>query len=132
MNSKTNPLLALSAIAYSAGALPLLFMPEELMTAVGAESTPVGATLLQLLAGALFGFAMLNWMSRHSRLGGIFGRPLVLANFAQAAVAVPALARIVLAGDHSLPLVVALGIYGLLLIAFGAKLFGPTPVDNRG
>jgi hypothetical protein len=57
---------------------------------------------------------------------------LVLANFAQAAVAVPALARIVLAGDQSLPLVVALGIYGLLLIAFGAKLFGPTPVDNRG
>jgi hypothetical protein len=132
MNSKTNPLLALSAIAYGAGALPLLFMPEELMMAVGAESTPVGATLLQLLAGALFGFAMLNWMSRHSRLGGIFGRPLVLANFAQAAVAVPALARIVLAGDQSLPLVVALGIYGLLLIAFGAKLFGPTPVDNRG
>ncbi|MBZ0113294.1 MAG: hypothetical protein K8J08_12600 [Thermoanaerobaculia bacterium] len=132
MNPKANPLLAFSALAYGAGALPLLFMPEELMTATGAESNPISVTVLQLLAGALFGFAMLNWMSRYSRLGGIFGRPLIVANFAHAAIAVPALIRIVLAGDRSLPFMIAPGIYGLLLVGFGAKLFGPTPVDDRG
>jgi hypothetical protein len=119
-------------LAYGASALPLLFLPEELMTAVGAESSPASLTVLQLLAGALFGFAMLNWISRYSRLGGIFGRPLVIANVAHAAIAVPALARLVLAGNRSLPFLITLGIYGLLLVGFGAKLFGPTPVDDHG
>ena len=129
MNPKANRLLTLAATLYAAAALPLLFTPQELISSIGASPSPSSETVLQVLAGALFGFAMINWMNRYSRLGGIFGRPLIVANFAHAAVALPALVRLVLAEGWSVVFGVPLVLYALLVLAFGSKLFGPTPVD---
>ena len=33
------------------------------------------------MAGLYLGLAMLSWMSRGQAIGGIYGRPLVMANF---------------------------------------------------
>ena len=35
---------------------------------------------VQTVGAAYLAFAMLNWMSRGSTIGGIYGRPLVVAN----------------------------------------------------
>ncbi len=128
MERRAHPLLVASACLYGAAALPLLFLPDELTAWLGGAPAASTTLVLQVLAGAFLGFAMLNWMSRYSRIGGIFGRPLVLANFALGAVAVPTLARAAI-DTPSGPLLVALIASIALLLGFGSRLFGATPVD---
>jgi len=55
-----------------------LFFPDLVMGDVlsSAASVPI-----QLFGGALLAFAFLNWMGRRAILGGVYGRPIVVANF---------------------------------------------------
>jgi hypothetical protein len=80
-------LLVISAVVYFAAAVPLLFAPEELLTVAGVPTSILDKALLQVIGSAIFGFAMLNWLNRYSRVGGIFGRPLVAGNLAHAGTA---------------------------------------------
>jgi hypothetical protein len=125
---KSNPLLVFAAIAYFAAALPLLFAPEEILAFAGAASSPLVVALLQTLACALLGFAMLDWMSRFARIDGIFGRPLVVANLAHAVSAALLLGKLALHGPARPPvLLIAVAVYGLLAVGFGWAMFGPSP-----
>lgn len=121
--SGNEPLLTASAIVYAAGALPLLFAPAEILVGLGGERSALAETLLQLVAGLLFGFAMLNWMSRAGRVGGIYNRPLVVANFAQAAIVTATLARTVPGAGAGWPGWAALIVWAALGLGFTAKLF---------
>lgn len=123
MKERPSILLLVSAVAYFAAALPLLFAPEELLALAGGEVSRLAVGSLQVLGSALFGFAMLNWMQRHSRIGGIFGRPVVVANLGHAGSAALLLAPIALRSEASPPLLIALAVYAPLAIAFGAKFF---------
>ncbi|HSM12680.1 MAG TPA: hypothetical protein VLA66_01305 [Thermoanaerobaculia bacterium] len=124
--SENEPLLTTSAIVYAAGALPLLFAPAEILVALGGERSALAETLLQLVAGLLFGFAMLNWMSRNGRVGGIYNRPLVVANFAQAAIVTATLARVLPGSGAPWIAWAALAIWLPVGLGFLAKLFrGP-------
>lgn len=63
-----------------AAGLALQFALHEVLAAAGVEAT-AGAAAAAQVAGALYlGFAMLNWMSTGARMGGIYARPLVMAN----------------------------------------------------
>lgn len=132
MEERPSPLLVAAAILYFAAALPLLFAPEELLGWLGGAGSSVDPALLQVLAGAVFGFAILDWMSRYTKIGGIYGRPLVLANFIHAAIAALSLARASFGGSASPALWVGLALYAVLAAAFGAKLFlAPRSVSSR-
>jgi hypothetical protein len=120
---RLNPLLVVAAVLFGAGALPLLFAPDELLRLAGAVPSPLTAGLLQVLGCALVGFALLDWMARYTRIDGIFGRPLVIANLGHTASAALLLARLA-ARVHGSPFVfAAVGAYGLLALAFGSRLF---------
>ena len=123
MNPRPSVLLTLSAALYFAVALPLLFAPEELLAFAGARPSTLDVTLLQVLGSAVFGFAMLNWMNRHSRIGGIFGRPAVAANLAHAGSAALLLGHIASRTPFSPLLTAPLALYGALAVAFGFKFF---------
>ena len=102
-----------------------LFAPEVLLSAISmAFVTPHWP--VQLLASAWLGLAMLNWSTRGFTLGGILGRPVVLANFAHYFVAAMSTVRPVLAGGRPGPMVV-LVVFGLLAVAYGYLLFARTP-----
>ena len=66
---------------------------------------------------------MLNWAYRFSMIGGIYGRPVVIANLAHAASAALLLAPIARRTPFSWPLAGALAVYGVLAVAFGWKFF---------
>lgn len=70
----------------------LVFAPQETAAFFFAEggAPPV---LLSLVGAALFGFGQLNWMTRQQPLGGIYGRPVVMANLGHFVVGGLALAR---------------------------------------
>jgi hypothetical protein len=125
MTEKPNLLLTSTAVAYFAASLALIFAGDELLAAAGAARTSLELALLQLLGAALFSLAMLNWMNRYSRIGGIFGRPLVVVNLTNSAIAALMLVHLVSRVGLSVALAGALGFYGLLALAFGAKLFLP-------
>ena len=58
----------------------LVFAPRELLAYL-APGTPASASwIAQLLGAAFIGFAWLNWLNRGALLGGIYARPVVLAN----------------------------------------------------
>ncbi len=122
MNDRPNPLLLGSAVLYFAAALPLLFAPDELLSYAGAAPSALDSVLLQVIGSAIFGFAMLNWMNRFGPIGGIYGRPVVIANFSHAAIAALSLGHIALRSAFSAPLAVVLAAYGVLAAAFGFKL----------
>jgi hypothetical protein len=113
-------LLATSAAAMALAGVLLTFLPQEVLAATtGVAATPPAAAIVQV-AGALYlGFAILDWMNRGNRHGGIYGRPLVVANLLQFWAAGMALLK---AGGH--PALTAAGVVSLALgVAFGALLF---------
>lgn len=123
MNDRPNLLLLGSAVLYFLASLPLLFAPEELLRYAGATVSTLNTSLLQVIGSAIFGFAMLNWMNRFGVIGGIYGRPVVIANLTHAATAALLLGKIALRAPLSAPLTAALVVYGVLAVAFGFKLF---------
>ena len=124
---KPNLLLAASAVAYFAAAVALLFAPEETAALLGAAADGGRDRMLQVLGGALLGFAMLNWASRYSRTEGILGRPIVLANLAHTATAFLVLVRPAVRSSGDPALWVPAVAYLVLGLAFGSRLFARSP-----
>ena len=58
-----------------------LFLPKNLIQQLHLSYSPMLEYILQLLGGLYLGLAMLSWMSRGQVIGGIYNRPLIMANF---------------------------------------------------
>jgi len=93
----TRVLMSASAVVLGAVGVFLLFAPDVASIAAGVAALPATMVIVQLIGVLYLGFAVLNWMSRGSTIGGIYARPLAVANvmhFASgAAVLVKALSR---------------------------------------
>lgn len=76
---KTHLIMQASALYLGVLGLALHFAPEEMARALGASGE--GGAVLGLAAGPYLGMAALNWLGRNAVYGGIFGRPVVFANF---------------------------------------------------
>jgi hypothetical protein len=75
MNTKF--LMTSSSLVLGAAGVFALFMPDVLLPAQGGA----GLMLVQLMGGLYFAFAMMNWTAKDSAIGGIYARPVSLANF---------------------------------------------------
>ncbi len=97
-----------------------------LLPAVVPGFPPAAAWLGQLLAAAWLGVAALNWLQRATVLGGIYGRPVVLANLALYLVSALSLLRVVAGGAAPAAVWGALALAAPLALAYGALLLrGP-------
>lgn len=76
----TNRLLVVISAVYAVSGLALLFVPELILAQATAVVPPIAVWLIGILGGALIALALLNWFQRHTMMGGIYGRPLLLAN----------------------------------------------------
>lgn len=79
MNTKI--LMILSVAYFATIGLLLTFIPQELNAYLNISAGPVSVLISQTLGAALLAFALLNWMTRGNILGGIYGKPLMMANF---------------------------------------------------
>jgi hypothetical protein len=72
----------MSASALTLGLLGVAasFAPQEIVATLGLAPARLADLLVQVIGGLYLGFAMLNWMARGSVMGGIYGRPFVMAN----------------------------------------------------
>ena len=114
---------ACSIILGLAGIL-LSFIPLEIMRILGLESSKQLLFLMQVSGALYFGFAMLNWMTKSSLIGGIYNRPIAVANFSHFLIAGLALTKGVFA-NPGLPLVIqmAAAVYLVFAVSFGIILF---------
>jgi hypothetical protein len=83
---RPDPLLAGSALLFGFAGLVLIFAPVEAMSSIGAGAAPAGVWVAQLLGAAIFALSQLNWMQRFAKVGGIFGRPILVPNLVFATV----------------------------------------------
>lgn len=104
------------------GGLTLLFAPDIVLPRLIPAFPAAAAWLGQLLAAAWLALAALNWLSQSTLLGGIYARPVVLANAAFYFIAAMVLFKVVTRHDASaalwfvlVPVVLFAGIYGWLL-----------------
>jgi hypothetical protein len=120
----TRILMTASAGMLAAAGLLLSFIPAEVLPFFDLPSTPTLQLLLQVLGGLYFGYGMLNWMAKASLLGGIYNRPIAIANFAHFFIAGLALMKGVLASPAAPTALWGIAlIYCLFSVCFGLVLF---------
>lgn len=131
MNARlTTATITVFAVVLMGGGVALTFLPEEIGSAVFGPDAP--GIVLAVLGGALFGLGLLNWMTRRAPIGGIYGRPVLMANLVHFTVAGLALLRMALdepvgVGFWAITLVYLAGLafYGLLLFKGPADPLSP-------
>ncbi len=116
-------LMAASALFLFALGLPCVFAPDVVLTRLTGGTSP-GTEILVQLTGALYvGFAALNWMSKGSLMGGIYGRPVAIGNLLHFVAGGFALIKAASAlGQPAVAWAVAVG-YVLFAIGFGLVVF---------
>lgn len=119
----TKILMILSATAMAAAGLAASFFPQELLAYADAWSEVVEVALVQVLGALYLGFALLNWTARGNVIGGVFNRPIALANFMHTGIVTVILGKILLADHQSILLVAAVAVYALFALWFAAVLF---------
>jgi hypothetical protein len=110
--------------------LALLFGSDTVLPRLIPDYPATARWLGQLLGAAWLGVAALNWWSRSTILGGIYGRPIVLANVTTYLIG--ALVMLGAARRGGLPdsLWAAVGLALVLAAAYGWLLLrGPLPRD---
>lgn len=94
--------------------------------------------LIEILGALYFGFAMLNWMTRTSIIGGLYNKPISVANFTHFFIAGIALLKGVMA-DLNLPVIIwaMAAVYIIFAGCFGISFYKnpeaekhPVPKDH--
>lgn len=129
MNSKI--IMTSSAAVLAAAAFIFTFMPLEFLRYTNLESTKTAELFVQVLGALYFGFAMLNWMTRTSIIGGIYNKPIAVANFSHFFIAGIALVKAVLYNpDLSYAIWIIAVIYAFFTICFGI-IFSRNPITEK-
>jgi len=107
MNTKL--IMTITAILFAVIGLSLTFAPDYVMASMGISPNKSIELILQILGGTYYGFAMLNWMAKGAIIGGIYNKPIAMANFAQFLIAGMALTK---ASFYNKNLPVTVGVLG--------------------
>lgn len=80
MKMNTKLLMSSSAVSLGIIGLSLTFLAPEIAGYILVPSTTIVQLFIQLLGALYFAFAMLNWMAKGNVMGGIYNRPIAIAN----------------------------------------------------
>ena len=118
----TRALMSVSAAFTAVVGLAMSFIPQELLRYQGLIPETTTVVLVQVTGALYLAFAMLNWLSRGNIIGGIYARPLTLANFLHFAVVAIVLVKYLMAG-FSMKLVAIVVPYVIIAGWFALVLF---------
>jgi hypothetical protein len=121
--TRSKLLLSAAATFFGVAGAGATFLPHELLLHVRQPDARILVVFIQALGALYLAFAMLDWMSRGATIGGIYGRPLVVANFLYFTMTGIVLVRWAAAGAPPGILVLA-GLHVLFAVCFGAVMFG--------
>lgn len=121
MNTKI--LMTGSALFMGAIGIALTFMPQEILAYSKVDSAGFAPLMLQIMGALYLGLAMMNWMSREAIIGGIYNRPVVMANTIHFTVGALTLLKGLRSTPVSAPDIVLCAGYALFGVWFGVVLF---------
>jgi hypothetical protein len=126
--STTKIIMILSAAFLAVIGISLTFLPAEIAGITGIAPDKTFTVILQLLGALYFSFAMLNWMAKGILIGGIYGKPVSVANMTHFVIGTLALIKLLL-NNHDLPypIWILAGIYAVFAVLFG-MIFSKNPV----
>ena len=123
--------MTLSAIFLALIGVGLTFLPAEIAGLTGLVTSKPLLLLLQILGALYFAFAMLNWMAKGSIIGGIYNRPVALANFTHFFMVAVYLVK-ALMNNHTLPFEVwLLGVVYVVFAVLFWMIFSKHPVGDK-
>jgi hypothetical protein len=73
--------MSMSSLVMGLAGIFALFAPDILLTMLNVPSANPLDVLIQLMGALYFSMAMMNWTAKDSIIGGIYARPISLANF---------------------------------------------------
>ncbi len=86
--------------------------------------------LVQLMGALYFSFALMNWTAKDSAIGGIYARPVSLANFSHFFSGVLLLLKYQLSNEINLFVVAALVVYAVYAVCFYWLVFRATGLKS--
>jgi len=122
MNTK----IVMIATALFCGVLGILclFLPQEMAAYFQLEINSASALLFKLLSALYLGFAILNWMGKANLIGGIYSRPVAIANFTHFLIGTISLSKLLSDVQIHFALVLSLTIiYAVFALIFGYIFF---------
>ncbi|HET9905082.1 MAG TPA: hypothetical protein VFQ23_00530 [Anaerolineales bacterium] len=131
MNTKL--LMTASSLVLGLTGIVALFAPDVLLAMLGVPMANPLSVLIQLLGALYFSIAMMNWTAKDSAIGGIYARPVSLANFAHFFIGALLLIRYQLSNEFNLLIFLVLVVYVIFAALFYWLVFRATgiPVNKN-
>ena len=126
MNTKL--LMTTSSLMLALAGIFTLFAPDVLVALFGGPMANTLSALVQLMGALYFSMAMMNWTAKDSAIGGIYARPVSLANFAHFFIGMLLLARVVLSSGFNFSITLLLAVYAIFAILFYWLVFRATGI----
>ena len=120
-----------SSLYLGAAGLFALFAPEELLKLLGLPQASPLSVIMQLMGALYLSFALMNWTAKDSIVGGIYLRPISLANFAHFTIGALILVKDQLSNIASASLLGILIVYVVFAIIFTWLVFIHTGIENK-
>ena len=116
--------MTVASVILGATGATLIFVSDIVLSSLSIEINQSSLLLGQIVGALYFGFAMLNWMTKESLIGGIYNRPIAVANLTHFMIAGLALVKAVASNPElPKPVWVAAGAYAVFGILFMIILF---------
>ena len=124
MNTKI--LMTSSSLFLALAGVFLLFVPDVLLSALGVSVTAQASVLVQMLGALYFSFALMNWTAKDSAIGGIYARPVSLANFSHFFSGALLLVKFLFSNPFSIPIFLVTLLYAVFAVIFYWLVFRAT------
>jgi hypothetical protein len=124
-------ILTLSAVALFIGGGACLFAPDELARLLDPTTARGLPVAIQLLGGSFLGFALMNWMSRRNRIGGIYARPLGIGNLLLFTTGALTLGKAVSAGSLPAAAEAVCALFAAIAASFAWLVFVHDPLSDQ-
>tara|TARA_B100000700_G_scaffold278033_1_gene325855 strand:- start:50 stop:415 length:366 start_codon:yes stop_codon:yes gene_type:complete len=112
--------------------ISLIFLPKEILDYFELSASDTLELLMQITGSLYFAFAMLNWMSKGSIIGGIYGRPIAIANLTHFVIAGLSLIKGIMANTGLSYVIWSIAIvYSIFAILFGIVAFKHPVSKNK-
>jgi hypothetical protein len=126
MNTKL--LMTSSSLILALAGMFALFAPDVLLALLGVPIANPLSVLIQLMGALYFSMAMMNWTAKDSAIGGIYARPVSIANFSHFFIGTLLLAKVVLSNAFNLSTALVLAVYAIFAILFYWLVFRSTGI----
>jgi len=112
--------------------ISLILLPNEILDYFELSVSETLQLLMQIIGSLYFALAILNWMSKESLIGGIYGRPIAMANLTHFVIAGLALIKGILANPSLSYVIWSIAIiYSIFAILFGIVAFKHPVSENN-